>query len=209
MDRVARLACAVALTSAAACDPFGAARCTNDAACPAATPFCVDGACTATQPGPRAGCASDGDCGDGLCVDDDGTAFARTCVPPSDSVDDCATALDEATRVRDPRGPALFDVITAPGSGGCAPSFNLSFRYLDRDGDMPLPSEFVEVLFVRVAHGGFASASALVAATVDGDDPKHAAAVVDEQCAEASEPVAVWLEDGAHHRSNVVCVAPP
>ena len=211
--RALRTLAALTLALLGACDFGGVVKCDGDAACPQSAPFCVDGSCAVTQPIARPGpCARDDECDNGaLCA----TSGARVgvCVPPADVVDDCANAQAEPTRARDAGGPALFDVSLAASSASSAScsngdQYDIHFSYFDAEGDVAGAGEFVEVLFERTDPAGFDSASALVGSSVDGDTT--AASVIFTACEPMpTAPVAIYLEDKASHRSNVVCAAPP
>lgn len=209
--RVLASLCVPSLCALFACD--ARVRCVDDADCPDSVPFCADDFCGADAPVDDPACTVDADCAGDLCYDAlddslDDSALQQTCVGAVR--DNCESARLETVRSRDGGGPALFDVSLGDGAGGCpAESFNIRFRWLDREGDMVDPTAFTAALFVRVDGDEFASGSALVTATVVGENPLAAAIADYEICGPPPvSDVALWLEDQAGHRSNVVCVLP-
>jgi hypothetical protein len=176
---VAWLVCVVAVVAATSgCDFI---RCNVDSDCPAEVPFCNAETCQATPGGERGDegegegegegtCASDADCGAGLCYDlAEGAAhfdpaFVGTCVPGPDDDASCPEALNfnGTSTDRQTGGAVIFSATAtrqAPVDCGAGESdLEVDVLYLDREGD----SLFIESSLHVIEPGGsteFASGS--------------------------------------------------
>ncbi|MDP2342555.1 MAG: hypothetical protein Q8O67_16480 [Deltaproteobacteria bacterium] len=210
---------AVAVVAATASCNF--IRCNDDDDCPAEVPFCNAEICQATAGGERGnegegegegeGCASDADCGAGLCYDLPDTAahfdaaLVGQCVPGGDDDRSCieATLFNGSNGDRPTQGTSIFSAAAtrrAPVDCGSGQSdLDIVVSYMDREGDFVVGSS---LLFVR-QNDSFAD---FASGDVSGDGTSGQGFYIARCVDDAAAHVAVALgQSGA--TTNALCVS--